>query len=229
MFERKDGSFRGTIGHGVAVDTKALAENGTFEGYASTYGNVDQGRDIVRYGAFDASLRTRPAGKIKMLCAHDTDRLCGVWTAVSSDTKGLFVRGKLLLTTELGRDTYEQIKAGALDAMSIGYRVMEDEYDSAASVRTITRADLLEVSLVAMPMNDQALITSVKSLDIDGLETLSDAERLLRDAGRSFSRKEALDFVSRVKRIAQREAGDDQSDNRALRKLADTIRSSIPK
>jgi hypothetical protein len=82
---------------------------------------------------------------------------------------------------------------------------------------------------VTIPMNDMATISSVKSFmeAIDAFETLSDAERLLREAGREFSRKEATDFVSKVKSIAQREAGDDQKAAHhvaALQQLSQILR-----
>lgn len=219
-----------TFGHAVPLEFKALPEDGTFDGYASTYGNIDSGGDIVRAGAFDASLRVRPAGKVKMLLQHDRRDIIGAWESVASDQRGLFVRGKLLLGVQCARDTYERMKAGQLDGMSIGYKTLEDEYDSIAKVRTIVRAELQEVSIVTFPMNEQATVTGVKSADdIDTIETLSDAERYLREADAPFSRKTALDFVSRVKRIAQREAGDDQGDTLALHRLADFIRSQTPK
>ena len=47
---------------------KTLKEdNGIFEGYASTFGNVDKGNDIVVNGAFKKSLRRRPYNKVKLL------------------------------------------------------------------------------------------------------------------------------------------------------------------
>ena len=216
-----------TFGHAVPLEIKAMPEDGTFEGYASVYGNIDGGGDIVRAGAFDASLRQRPAPKVKMLLQHDSREIIGAWETIASDQRGLFARGKLLLNIPCARDTYERMKADQLDGMSIGYRTLEDEYDSIAKVRTIVRADLREVSIVTFPMNDMATVTGVKS-DVDGIETLSDAEKFLREAGQ-FSRKEALDFMSRVKRIAQREAGDDQGDALALHRLAALIRSQTPK
>ena len=150
--ELKDGKFDGETGKLLNLDMKQISDEGEFEGYASVYGNVDQGGDIVRMGAFDESLRNRPATKVKMLLHHDTRKLVGTWQSMQSDSRGLFVKGKLLLSTQLGRDTYELMKAEAMDGMSIGYRTLEHEYDSQKQIRTIVKADLLEVSLVTFPM-----------------------------------------------------------------------------
>ena len=48
-------------------------QEGVFKGYASTFGNVDNGNDIVAKGAFTKSLAERPANKVKLLSQHKTD------------------------------------------------------------------------------------------------------------------------------------------------------------
>ena len=74
---------------------------------------------------------------------------------------------------------------------------------------------------MVFPANEEARIQRVKSftVGIDNLHSLSDAEKLLREAERKFSRQEATDFVSVVKKIAQREAG----SGRDQRQLAEVL------
>ena len=60
--------------------------------------------------------------KVKLLSQHKTDEPIGIFTEVFEDSKGLFVRGKLALGTQKGRETYELMKLGAIDGMSIGFR-----------------------------------------------------------------------------------------------------------
>lgn len=213
IIETKDSQFRGDIGGMLDLDIKQLTDQGQFEGYAATYGNIDRGGDICVAGCFDESLRARPIVKVKMLLHHDTRRVVGRWTDAVSDSKGLHVKGQLLLATNDGKETYELLKAEALDGLSIGYRTQESEYDRDEDIRRITKAELMEVSIVTFPMNEQAMVSMVKSFEpaIDAVDTLSDAEKLLREAGRAFSRKEAKDFVSVVRKIAQREAGGDHT------------------
>ncbi len=45
--------------------------DGTFSGYASLFGKVDLGKDVVERGAFANSLRARGAAGIRMLFQHD--------------------------------------------------------------------------------------------------------------------------------------------------------------
>lgn len=205
LFEAKDSAFRGEFGHAFDLDIKELSDQGEFEGYASTFGNVDRGGDICVAGCFTESLRVRPAGKVKMLLHHDTRRICGVWTSLEEDGRGLKAKGKLLLTTQDGRETYELMRAGALDAMSIGYRTLVDEIDRASGVRKIMKADLMEVSIVTFPMNERASIGAVKSVRDFNAQDWRELEAALRDEG--LSRADAVKAVSGLKSWLQRDAG----------------------
>lgn len=233
-WELKD-AFNGETGHALDIDLKALTDQGEFEGYASTFGNVDRGGDIVVQGAFAESLQQRPAPKVKMLLHHDSRRICGTWTDMSEDPRGLRVKGKLLLTTTDGKETYELMRAGALDAMSIGYRTLVDEIDRTTGVRKITKADLLEVSLVTFPMNERATVSTVKALDKFTTQDWRDIEATLRDEG--LSRADAVKAVSGLKNWLQRDAGGPDGEPRdetppsdtaalmAIRKLTAALRS----
>lgn len=205
------------------------ADARTFSGYASVFGQVDQGRDIVVRGAFTESLQEWKAkGKMpKMLFHHDTRRPIGKWVEMFEDDYGLFCRGSFTNGVKDADEAYALLKDDAIDGLSIGYQTLDDEYDRDTQIRKLIKLRLMETSIVTFPMLESAGVTDVKSFEasIDGLANLSDAERLLREAGRSFSRKEATDFVSKIKKIAQREAGDDQGEVNSLKKLAELIRS----
>lgn len=222
LLETKDAQFKGDIGGFLDFDTKSLTDDGEFEGYASIYGNVDDGGDIVLAGAFDQSLRERPAGKVKMLLHHDTRKGVGTWNEIHSDGRGLFVRGKLLLSTVDGRDTHEKLKATVLDGLSIGYRTIESEYDSSRSVRTIQRALLMEVSIVTFPMNQLAMITGVKGAR--SIKTIREFEDFLRDAG-GFSNAQAKAIASRgYKSLEPRDEDGAEGDIAALHRLTQALR-----
>lgn len=210
--ERKDGAFKGEFGSPFTLDVKELTAEGEFECYLSTFGNVDRGNDIVMPGAFTESLRKRPATKVKMLLHHDTRRLPGVWTAMEEDQKGLKARGRLLLSTQDGRETYELMRAGALDATSIGYRTITEEYDRNSGTRKLHAVDLMEGSIVTFPMNEKATIGKVKGADSYTTQDWRDIEAALRDGG--LSRTDAVKAVSGFKNWLQRDAGAPDQDPR---------------
>lgn len=57
------------------------------------------------------------------------------------------------------------MKMGALDSMSIGYIPTKYDIDNESGVRSLTEVKLYEVSVVPFPMNEQAKITAVKSIE----------------------------------------------------------------
>ena len=97
--------------------TMLLAPDGTFEGYASLFGRVDQGGDVVERGAYAASLaRLKAAGRaVKLLWQHDPTQPIGIWDEVAEDDRGLYVKGRLLTEVARGREAVSLIEAGAID------------------------------------------------------------------------------------------------------------------
>ena len=175
-----------------ALDIKSIQEeNGdrTFNGYGSTFGNVDRVNDIVEKGAFAKSLEQhRAQGSMpSLLLHHDLHRPIGVWTKMEEDEYGLSVEGKLTKGVRDADEAYALLKDGALHSMSIGYRVTREEYDRKAGVNRLHEIALHEVSLVTIPANASAIVGAVKNED--GEPDIRELERVLRDAG--LSRKEA--------------------------------------
>lgn len=179
------------------------ADTGTFTGYGSIFNITDKGGDIVAPGAFAETLaQQKSSGRLPaMLWQHRQAEPIGVYTSMEEDSVGLKVTGQLALKTSRGAEAYELMKMGAISGLSIGYRVRDDSWDRVTGVRTIKKADLVELSVVTIPMNDSARIATVKT--IEELETISDIERHLRDAC-GFSRSEATALVSRVKSVVGR-------------------------
>lgn len=150
-------------GFTLELDVKALAEDGTFTGYASTFNNVDLGRDIVMPGAFQKSLAVRPASRVKLLRNHDASEPVGVVLSLEEDAKGLKIKGQVTGETARGRETLSLMRTGALDAMSIGYRTIKDTFDRVKGARLLQQLDLYECSICTFPMNPRATVSAVKS------------------------------------------------------------------
>jgi len=205
-------------------DVKAVNDKGTFTGYGSIFGNEDQGSDIMQKGAFTKSLENRPAPKVKMLYQHKTDEPIGVFEDMYEDEKGLFVKGRLAMGTQKGREAYELLKMGALDGMSIGFRADPDKQgynENKRGTRTLKEVDLMEISLVTFPMNERALIENVKASQ----KNIREWEKILRDAG-GLSRTEAkIGAKALSESLSQRDAGDDNKQLATLiNKVADILK-----
>src|ERR1041385_8651826 len=127
----------------LALEIKNLGDQGTFEGYASTFGNEDLGGDVVVQGAFSKTIADNP--KRPLLWNHNSDEPIGMTTA-AEDTAGLSVKGVLNLDVQRARETYSLMKQGAVKGLSIGYDpVRKDHKDG---VRYLKELKLYEVSLV---------------------------------------------------------------------------------
>ena len=160
-------------------EIKADGGQGVIRGLASTFGGIDSYGDRIERGAFAGSVALIKSGKRKlaMLDHHNMSAPVGVWTSIRETERGLEVEGKLTLEVQRARELYALAKDGALGGMSIGFRSIRDEYDSAEKIRILKEIDLFEVSLVAMPANAEAVIESVRSAD--DIRTIRDFERAL--------------------------------------------------
>ena len=140
-----------------------VEDDGTFRGYASLFGKVDLGRDVVEPGAFAASLHKRGAGGVRMLFQHDPNAPIGTWLELREDARGLFVRGKLALEAARAREVHSLMKEGALDGLSIGFRTVRARTEAKTGIRRIVEVDLWEISIVTFPMLPEARIEAVKA------------------------------------------------------------------
>ncbi len=136
------------------------------EGYASLFGDVDRGGDIVTAGAYSASLNKLEAEgrQVKMLWQHDPAQPIGIWKEVREDARGLYVKGQLLENVARAREAAELIRAGAIDGLSIGYRTVRAMKNDKGQ-RLLTELDLWEVSLVTFPMLPSARV-GAKATDL---------------------------------------------------------------
>jgi len=184
----------------------------SFVGYGAYFDNVDAYGDKIVKGAFAASLaRHKEAGTTPlMLLNHEAFRMpIGVWKSLSEDDSGLLVEGDLIDTTS-GRDAYVAMKAGAITGLSIGFMCKGYEIDG--NNRTITEADLLEVSVVTFPANDRARVTSVKSKQENETMTDDELKIALGEAGFNDEQIAAL-FASKADAVENDEAPVEEEDD----------------
>ncbi|MCK0148817.1 HK97 family phage prohead protease [Marivita sp. S6314] len=170
--ERKFCSFEADV---------TVADGCVIEGYASRFGQCDQGNDVVASGAYAASLkRLFDSGRaVKMLWQHDPAQPIGVWDEVREDATGLYVKGRILESVEKGREAAALVAAGAIDGLSIGYRTKAATKDKQGR-RVLTELELWEVSLVTFPMLPSARVAAKG--DDPEVAGLREVARLIEDA-----------------------------------------------
>ena len=121
------------------------------EGYAALFGVADLSGDVVRAGAFAQSLKTGP---VPMLLQHRSGVHAGHWTRLLEDGRGLFVRGLIDLPRA------QLMLRDGLAGLSIGFRARLWKPRPEGG-RDLISIDLVEISLVAAPMQPLARFTEI--------------------------------------------------------------------
>lgn len=173
-----------TPGHMMSVAVKALSEDGSFEGILAVYNNVDLGKDLIEPGAFKKTIAEKGTS-IPLLWQHDPDKPIGTLELIDAEN-GLYVKGQLILDVPEARTAYSLIKANVIKGLSIGYDTVKDAIEN--GVRHLKELRLWEGSIVTFPMNEAAMITSVKTVNGKVVESKGDfneelAENQLQSAG----------------------------------------------
>jgi len=106
----------------VFAPRTTIDADGTVEGYASLFGQIDQARDMVLRGAFATTLAARGVHRIPMLFQHDPAEPVGVWLELREDHRGLFARGRLIPEVARARELLSLLRAVAIDGLSIASR-----------------------------------------------------------------------------------------------------------
>jgi Escherichia/Staphylococcus phage prohead protease len=145
-----------------SVSRLSFSGDGTVEGYASLFGEIDQARDMVMPGAFAQTLKARGLRKIPMLFQHDPSEPVGIWLELREDFRGLWARGRLIPDVMRARELLALVEAGAVDGLSIGYRTVRGQIEPRTRVRRLYQVDLWEISIVTFPLLAGARVRAVK-------------------------------------------------------------------
>lgn len=182
-----------------AFKADSVEDDGRFSGYASVFGVVDSYNEVVAAGAFKESIAAleESGDPLPALWQHFASQPIGGYDLFKEDDHGLRVGGQLLvLDIPLAKQALALMKARIVKGLSIGYYVLEDSWNEKTRVRTLTKLELVEVSIVTFPANPAAQIDAIKSRIAHGtLPNLSEFESFLREAG--FSKTQAAVIANR--------------------------------
>ncbi len=134
----------------------------TVSGIATTSG-TDLDNDIIEAGAFADNVAN--PSKIRFLYNHDSDLPMGTITSFQQVGNALHMEAKMPKGVQRVEDTVKFISMGAFGGFSVGFRVIEDEFDRETGIRRIIKAKLFEVSIATIPANPEAVITDIKKDD----------------------------------------------------------------
>ena len=150
-----------------AFETKRIKNSNGLKiaGYANTT-DKDRVGDVVTAQAWAkgvANYRKNPV----LLYQHKHDQPIGKVDKVTVDKKGIYVDAMVSDAAEKLHGVQTLIKDGALKSFSVGFRVKDGKYDANNDSMTITEVELLEISVVSVPANQNSLFSVRKSFEGD--------------------------------------------------------------
>jgi HK97 family phage prohead protease len=187
----------------VPVEWKAASGGtGELEGYASVFGNVDQGGDVVLPGAFKKTLAdwSRSKQPLPLIADHElsTDGLIGSVKQAREDSTGLWVRAGFS-GTDKAQDIRTKMIEGHLRGMSFTYETVKHYMGTVAekSVRYLQELKLFEATVTPFPMNTLALASAKSAAGTASLDFAGFAESMRAALGIGFepARKAAVDLL----------------------------------
>jgi HK97 family phage prohead protease len=196
---------------------------GTFAGIASAYGVVaDNGSGrppvVILRGAFAEAVRDY--SRVRLLRDHDTRRVVGTITALRDTDEGLWLEGAFA-RTPLGEETAELVRSQGLRELSVGFNIRRWTMGTrdGHSVRIVSDAELIEVSVVVWAANPGALIRYAAGRNFGGghSSVLAEVEDFEREAARLLGG--VVPGPSRTTKPATA-GGDPVDPTGALRRLA---------
>lgn len=185
------------------------SDAGMFEGYASVFDGIDSYNDSIVKGAYSETLKNRTRD-VSMYFNHasyrtDMPARIGKWVSLEEDNNGLYVKGQLSLGHPTSNAIYAGMKNETLDGLSIGFMIEPDGYEVRDNIRYLKKINLVEISVVDNPADNEARISldSVKS-EIEGITSIREAEELLRDVA-NFSNSSAKALLAQLKSVLRDE------------------------
>lgn len=128
-------------------------------GYAAIFDRPDASNDVIEKGAFRANLQGERRREIPLLLAHRPGVVAGHIEMLAEDRRGLRVIARVG-DDRVGREVKRHLRAGTMRGLSFGYRVRRSRREGA--LRRLDDLDLVEVSLVARPMQSKARVHAIE-------------------------------------------------------------------
>jgi len=162
--------FRDMLYKSCITQVKDIDEKGVVSFYGSIFNTADRVKDIVDPGAYTKTI-SENFNEIQHYKNHDSTLMPGVIQkgGLEQDSEGLLSRSKLILDTQLGRETYEQYKAMAEAGKSMGHSigyVPVRQQKSSDGFNHLKEVFLFEIStLTKMAAHPDALTVGIKSFE----------------------------------------------------------------
>ena len=144
-------------------------------GFASTP-SEDRARDVIQAAAWTKGGLDNYSKNPILLFNHNYDKPIGKAELIRAEEGGLYIEGTIY---NAAAETYALVKSGVLKTFSVGFLIKDAEYLDRTGGLLITDAELLEVSVVSVPCNQDATFELSKSASCE-----ADYKKILKKFGK---------------------------------------------
>ena len=151
-----------------SFETKAVKKGSKslkIAGYANTT-TKDRAGDVVTAQAWAKGVENYRRNPV-LLYQHKHDAPIGRVDKITVDKKGIFVEAAVSEAAERNQGIQTLIRDGALKSFSVGFRVKDGKYNREDDSMMITDVELMEISVVSVPCNQDSLFSIRKSFESD--------------------------------------------------------------
>ena len=131
------------------------------EGYANTT-EIDRAGDVITADAWKNGMENYLKNPI-ILAYHDHDDPAGVMTDHKIDSKGLWIKARISAASEI----FNLVKDEVLKTFSVSFIIKDAMYDAVTDIFVIKELELLEISVVSIPCNQNSTFSLSKSFESD--------------------------------------------------------------
>jgi len=174
----------------VVKDHEEDEDELVIEGYANTV-TKDRAGDVILRSAWET--KTAMSNFLKnpiILGYHDHSNPIGVMLGYEVDDLGLKIRAKI--SKGAGR-VYDLIKDKVLTTFSVGFNILDAEYDEVKDIFFIKDVELHEISVVSVPCNQDSTFSVAKSMDAQDYEQFK--KILAPESGETKEEKMTLEEI----------------------------------
>jgi HK97 family phage prohead protease len=132
----------------------------TISGYAST-NDIDRQGDVVPVSVWEKGMANYLKNPV-ILAFHKHDVPVGRMIDHRVDSKGLWIKARI---SSAATEVFNLVRDGILTAFSIGFRIVDAEYNQATELFVVKELELHEISVVSVPANQNTLFSLEKAFD----------------------------------------------------------------
>lgn len=140
-------------------DSNSSKDSIYIEGYASTT-DIDRAGDVIPAAVWEKGISNYLKNPV-VLAYHDHGVPVGRVVEHRVDKRGLWVKARISSAAKI----FNLVKDNVLTAFSVGFKILDASYDAASEIFTVKDLELVEISIVSVPCNQNTIFSLSKAFE----------------------------------------------------------------